>query len=880
MSKEIAKTYEPSSHEDEIYKKWEESGFFNPDNLTGEPYSIMMPPPNVTGVLHLGHALENSLMDVMIRYQRMRGKKALLLPGTDHAAVATQAKVEKLLIEQGIKNPREELGREKLLEKIREYSEQSKATILTQIKKMGTSCDWSRLAYTFDEPRNKAVNEVFVRMYNDGLIYRGYRVVNWSVKGQSTCSDDELVHVERQAKLYTFKYGKDFPITIATTRPETKLGDTAVAVNPNDERYQEYIGKTYVVDVGAAKPLNIKIITDENVEMAFGTGALGVTPAHSAVDFEMYEKQKAKGEPIELIQVIGQDGKMTAAAGGNYVGLKVTEAREKFVEWLKGEDLLEKEEDITQSVGTSDRFGDVVESLPMTQWFVDVNKKIPGKGKSLRELIKEAVEIGHNNNPEQKININPERFEKVFFHWINNLRDWCISRQIWWGHRIPAWYKVNSKFEPEIYVGETPPSGEGWLQDEDTLDTWFSSGMWTFSTLNKSGDAEMFHPTSWMQMGYEILFLWMVRMILMSTYVRDEIPFKDVYIHGMLRDEKGEKFSKSKGNNIDPLEVIEKYGTDALRFSLLNSIAPGNDARFYFEKVEGARNLVNKLWNISRYISGNSNQNELDKEIDSKQFTASDIWILSKMKNLISEVTDDFEKFQFSQASEKLRIFTWDDLADWYLEAAKFEDNKETKGQLLTKINKDLLKLWHPFIPFVTEVIWHEMFNGELLLAGKWPKTDNYESLKEEKFELIKDVITSIRNARSENKVEPAKKIKAVIFAGSHMELIKSQSKLIINLRTGIEEIEILAKGDKPDNAIFITVGEIEIYLLGARDEAKEKIRLTKEIENLEKQIKIVEGKLNNQEFVERAPAAIIEKEKAKLAGWQIELEKLKNISE
>lgn len=421
--KEIAKTYESSIYEDKIYKKWEDSGFFNPDNLTGDPYSIMMPPPNVTGVLHLGHAMENSLMDVMARYQRMQGKKVLLLPGTDHAAVATQAKVEKLLIDQGINNPRQELGREKLLEKIKEYSETSKATILSQIKKMGTSCDWSRLAYTFDEPRNKEVNKIFVKMYNDGLIYRGYRVVNWSVKGQSTCSDDELIYVDREAKLYTFRYSKDFPITIATTRPETKLGDTAVAVNPNDERYKEYIGKTFTVDVGAAKPLEIKIISDPNVDQNFGTGALGVTPAHSMVDYEMYEKQKVLDNPISLIKVIDELGRMTPEAGENYVGLTVIEAREKFVKWLKGSDLLLKEEVIQQSVGTSDRFGDVIESLPMTQWFVDVSKKIPGKGKSLRELVKEAVEVGHKNDSEQKININPERFEKVFFHWVNNLRD-------------------------------------------------------------------------------------------------------------------------------------------------------------------------------------------------------------------------------------------------------------------------------------------------------------------------------------------------------------------------------------------------------------------------------------------------------------------------
>lgn len=431
-NQELPKAYEPQAVEGEIYKRWEESGYFDPDKLpernqNGEMFSIMMPPPNVTGVLHLGHAMEQTIMDIAIRFQRMCGKKALLLPGTDHAAIATQSKVEKLLMKEGIKYPREELGREKLVEKIREFAENSKATMLGQIRVMGTSCDWSRLAYTFDEARNRAVNELFVRMYNDGLIYRGYRVVNWSTKGQITCSDDEIVYIERPAKLYTFKYSKDFPITIATTRPETKLGDTAVAVHPDDERYKQYIGKVFVVDVGAAKPLEIKIIADENVDKNFGTGALGVTPAHSAVDFTMYEKQKAKNDPIGIVPVIGTDGKMTEEAGKEYAGLSVEEAREKFVAWLKSQSLLEKEEEIVQNVGTSDRYEDVVESLPMTQWWLDMNKEIPGRGKSLRDLMREAVTTGLGGDPGKKVNIMPERIVKEYLDRIDNLRDWCLS---------------------------------------------------------------------------------------------------------------------------------------------------------------------------------------------------------------------------------------------------------------------------------------------------------------------------------------------------------------------------------------------------------------------------------------------------------------------
>jgi valyl-tRNA synthetase len=892
MEKEISKVYEPSQYEDEIYKKWEQSGFFNPDKLAGEQFSIMMPPPNVTGVLHLGHALENSLMDAMIRFQRMQGKKTLLLPGTDHAAVATQAKVEKILVEQGIKNPRQELGREKLLEKIREYAENSKATILKQIKKMGASCDWSRLAYTFDEDRTKAVNEIFIKMYNDGLIYQGYRVVNWSVKGQSTCSDDELVHIERPAKLYYFKYSEDFPITIATTRPETKLGDTAVAVNPKDKRYKKYIGQVFVVDVGAEKPLELKIIADKNVDPSFGTGALGLTPAHSAVDYEMYEKQKAKNDPINLLAVIGADGRMTKEAGKDYENLAVEEARGKFIKKLKADGLFEKEEDIIQNVGTSDRFGDIVEALPMTQWFIDVNKKIPDRKKSLKELMREAVETGHKGDTGQKINITPERFEKIYFNWIDNLRDWCISRQIWWGHRIPAWY--NKKNEDELYVGAESPKGEGWVQDEDTLDTWFSSGLWTFSTLGwpanqkspfdkgGAGDLATFHPTSWMQMGYEILFFWMARMILMSAYVLDEIPFKNVYIHGILRDEKGKKFSKSSGNAIDPIEVAKKYGTDALRLSLLSGIAPGSDSRFYEEKVAGARNLVNKLWNISRYIISNIKYQISNAGIEYKKITLADRWILAKMEKLIKEVTDDFNNYRFSQAEEKLREFTRDYLADWYLEVCKFEKSDE-KGKILNLILKDLLKLWHPFIPFVTEKIWEEIGGGKLLMIEKWPDSAKATSGKlsyvhEEGngFELIKNIITAIRNARAENKIKPGKKIKAVMYVGKNIELIKSQQNLIKSMRTGIGELEIKENGDKIKEAIYIAIGEIEIYLIGGRDEIKEKIRIKKEIENLEKAIKGLKGKLGNKEFLKKAPAEIVKQEKEKFKRWEKELEKLK----
>jgi len=1576
-NKELPKTYNPAEHEAAIYEKWEKSGFFCPDSLKGEPYSIMMPPPNVTGVLHLGHALENSLMDIMARYQRMNGKKVLLLPGTDHAAVATQAKVEKVLIESGIKNPRRELGREKLLEKIREYAENSKSTILKQIKKMGTSCDWSRLAYTFDAERNLAVNTVFTKMYNDGLIYRGRRIVNWDSKLQTTISDDEIVWQEEKAPFYYLQYG---PFVIATARPETKFGDKYVVMHPDDKRYKKYKhGEKFDCEWINGK-VTATIIKDKAIDSSFGTGVMTITPWHSMVDFEIAERHNLKGE-----QVIDFNGKLLPVAG-EFAGLGILEARPKIVEKLKAKGLVVKvEENYLHRVSKGDRSNSLVEPQIKEQWFVAVNKKIPGKDKSLKDLMREAVTTGHNGDKEQKVKITPERFEKTYLHWINNLRDWCISRQIWWGHRIPVYYReqenkkarkpssaeasagrqeskieityfvhgtttdnekgkrtgwnpgvlsalgkkqnlalkqtlkergdkydavftsdlkraaetartvfkgvkiivdkrlrecnygdlngqpetkfktekhyiknqfpngesyedvekrvreflmeilekyagkkiaivshmypqlalgvilkkqtwieaidedwrkkwawqagwkyeimgqenqktekqvffvrhgqsehnekkiyggqqdhqltdkgrsdaeevgkklagkgiqkilcsdlgrtketadiinkylkvkieciselreayagevegkpiINEKpiiaamfdkktgeteaelierakrawniihsqkeekilvvghqtfnsvlfavsennydlcsyrkkwkqhhadifektifvlpeqkklgfhprivpellsgksrtyrihdhnltvgdrvamedsgsgsllgyavitgvkkltigeialpdmihsgkykttdeliqafkrmhpeeknitkktpvfiydynFSPiaegdkEIYVGAEEPTNPNfiflhgfyrtrevkdplnwlnkqlpnqnnfwqilpnpdkpnrdeqkkyvlknakiiknsivvthslgsalaleiiqsenikikklvmlapslgtpteelkeyknfkvdfekikknigeiiifqaskdragkteeiaemaglldakiikvensaphfnsdesrevldelkkyfWIQDEDTLDTWFSSGLWTFSTLGwpktspnpsfvrrgtnaplkgDKDDLETFHPTSWMQMGYEILFFWMARMILMSTYTLDQIPFKDVYIHGMLRSESGQKFSKSSGNNIDPLEVIAKFGTDALRLSVISGIAPGNDSKFYEEKVEGARNMVNKLWNVARYIITNYELRITNEKIKTENLidTISDDWIITNFNSMSAGVKEDLENYRFSQAIEGLSEFTYDYLADWYLEVCKFEKT-DKKKEILNYLLINLLKLWHPFIPFVTEAIWQEIGNKKLLMVEEWPKDGLYKAeenidknlgkplFQSGNFDLIKEIIVAIRNARAENKVEPARKVKAVIYAGDKKELVESQAHLIKGLRTGISELEI--KEDKPplsplykggNSAIYSAAGGVEIYLLGAVDSEKEKGRLEKEIANLEKIIGSAEIRLGNKEFVDKAPEAIVKKEKDKLAGWRTELEKFK----
>lgn len=893
--KELPKAYEPKQYEDGIYKRWEESGLFNPDvcvqksvtKKSADPFTIVLPPPNVTGTLHMGHAAMLAIEDVLIRYHRMKGDKTLWVPGTDHAAVATESKVEKLLIEKGAKKPKEELGREKFLEHVKKFAQESHDTIVNQAKKMGASLDWSREAYTLDDERNVAVRTVFKKMYDDGLIYRGYRVINWSVKGQSTCSDDELVYVERPGKLYYFKYSKDFPITIATTRPETKLGDTAVAVHPDDKRYAKYVGKTYTVEVGAAKPLSIKIIADVGVEMDKGTGALGVTPAHSVIDFEMYTKQKAVGNDLGLIQVIGEDGKMTAAAGKNYAGLYVNKAREKFVEYLRAEGLLEKEEDTMQNVGTSDRFGDVVEPLPKTQWFVDVNKKFvlkkseikgvkSGAKVSLKELMQKAVKGGD-------IAILPDRFDKTYFHWIDNLRDWCISRQIWFGHQIPVWYRGS-----ETYCGVDAPKSDGWKQDPDTLDTWFSSGLWTFSTLGwpdakKWKTEKVFHPTAVLETGYDILFFWVARMILMTTYTLGQVPFKTVYLHGLVRDEQGRKMSKTLGNIIDPLDMIKDYGTDATRLSLLIGSSPGNDVKLSEEKIAGFRNFTNKLWNIARFVLMTIEKPKVDAKVP-KAKTLADEWILSKLHSVIAETSTNLEKFNLSYAGEKLRDFTWGDLADWYLEIAKVEGDK---SEILNYILNTILKLWHPYMPFVTETIWSEVYGEKtMLMVAEWPKSKKKikESDRTKMFEMfVVPLVEKIRSERASKGIALSKKFNAIVDVSNIINLDKfsvadpddNDLDAKVNfLKRNTNIIEGLARLGKLTvtvknqigGSIYIGRGlSLSIDLGDAVDVGKEKERLTKELAEVTKYIPSLEAKLNNKDFVGRAPAAVIEGEKKKL---------------
>lgn len=722
----LLKPYDPKETEDRIYKLWEESGLFNPEKSIAAGYTekdakaftIMMPPPNATGVLHMGHALFLTVEDIMTRYKRMRGFRTLWLPGTDHASIATQSKVEKEILKKEGKS-RHDLGREELLKRIDAFVESNRSTMTSQMRIMGASCDWSREAFTLDEKRNNAVNTIFKKMYDDGLIYRGNRIINWDPKGQTTISDDEIVYEERKGKLYTFKYSKDFPISISTTRPETKVGDVAVAVHPTDERYKEYVGKEYDITF-CNVPIHIKIIADEAVEKEFGTGALGVTPAHSMIDWEIAERHN-----LPHSQVINEYAKMNVG-DDKILGKKTTDAREVIVEWLKTEGLLEKEEDVTQNIATAERTGGVVEPLPKLQWFINVNKPIKERGnKSLKELMREPV-------AQSDIKIIPEYFGKTYFNWIDNLKDWCISRQIWYGHRVPVWYNK----EGSIYCDIKEPEGSDWKQDEDTLDTWFSAAIWTFSTLGwpeQTEDLKIYHPTDILETGYEILFFWVARMILMTQYALGTIPFHTVYLHGTVRDAKGQKMSKSLNNGIDPIEIAEKYGADAGRMALIVGTAPGTDSKISEDKIKGYKNFANKIWNITRFVLENTKEVNMDAE-----YITADIELHTKFKLIKEDITLDMENYRFHLASEKIYQYLWNTFASEILEDSKkiFIVNKSTecnsRKKLLLSILSDSLKILHPFMPFVTEEIWSMLpscaswpvENKNLLMVTPWPTNE------------------------------------------------------------------------------------------------------------------------------------------------------------
>lgn len=844
------KTFDYQNHEDTLYKLWEDAGKFNPDNISAdETYTIILPPPNATGTLHLGHAMY-VVQDIMIRYQRMQGKKTLWLPGTDHAAIATQNRVEKDLAKLNPPVTRHQLGRAAFVKKVEEFVESSRDTIRKQLRKMGFSLDWSREAFTLDAPRKAAVTEMFTRMYNDGLIYRGHRIVNWCPRCQSTLADDEVEYKEQTTKFYYFKYG---PVIIGTARPETKFLDKTIVVHPDDERYTMLHGKSLEVDWIDGK-VHANVIADPVVDREFGTGAMTITPAHSQEDFRLAQKYK-----LPIVQIIDEQGNFTSAAG-KFAGKNARASRDAIVALLEQKGLVDHiDEHYVHNLSVCYRCDTSIEPLTKVQWFVNVDHALPTghvfAGKTLKQVANEVVEQG-------KVGIIPDRFTATYFHWMNNLHDWCISRQLWYGHQIPAWYKGD-----EIKVQIDSP-GSGWEQDPDVLDTWFSSGMWTFSTLDKAGDLKQFHPTQVLETGYDILFFWVARMILMTTYALGEVPFEHVYLHGLVRDKQGRKMSKSLGNGIDPLDMIAKYGTDALRIALVSGTTPGNDSRLYEDKIASYRNFVTKIWNVGRYILMNDSLptvgNGRDRSLPGDALT--DRWFKSRIAKVIEDVTEHMEAYQFSLAAERAYDFLWHELADWYVEINKIQPNPALVRHGL----ETALKLLHPFVPFVTEAIWQELYPGKLLMMTEWPKahgTDR-DAQVEEDFAAVQNMVTQIRNIRAHYKIPYTKKFQL------HGTVAKADVHTMIEQLCKVEIVSTpAAAGHTTDliNAQFT----LTMSLGDVVDVAAERKRLEKELAQLEKYITGQERKLGNKEFIEKAPVEIVEKEQANLEQKKVERQQL-----
>lgn len=848
------KTFQPQDFEQRIYEKWNKEGCFIPQlDKNKKPFTIVIPPPNITGQLHMGHAMNNTLQDIIIRYKRMQGFSTLWLPGTDHASIATELKVVEQ-IKKDTGKTKSEIGREEFLKKAYDWKEQYGGRIVEQLKRLGSSCDWTREAFTMDEKCSKAVKEVFVKLYEKGLIYRGSRIINWCPSCRTALSDAEVDYVSKDSHLWHVKYpfadGTGYLI-IATTRPETMLGDTAVAVNPDDKRYMDIIGKQVVLPLTGR---TIPVIGDSYVETEFGTGALKITPAHDPNDFEIGLRHN-----LEIIKVIGDDGIMNELAG-KYAGLDRYQARKAIAEDLKKEGLMERIEGYAHNVGACYRCSNDVEPMVSKQWFV--------KMEPLAEPAIKAVKEGETK-------FIPQRFEKIYYNWMENIKDWCISRQLWWGHRIPCWYcdcgeEIVAMDEPT----KCPKCNSTRLhQDEDVLDTWFSSALWPFSTLgypDKTEDLKYFYPTSLLVTAYDIIFFWVARMIFSGIEHMGEVPFPEVLIHGIVRDPQGRKMSKSLGNGIDPIELIEKYGADSLRFSLSTGVAPGGDTRFTEDKMEASRNFMNKIWNASRYVLMNIDGKKLN-DINSIEFTAADKWILKKLNSVIREVKRNIEKYEIGLALSKLYDFVWSDFCDWYIELTKpmlYSDDDQAKTNAMTvlvHVLKSILKLCHPFIPFITEEIWSYIEDSTLMLQ-EYPDAEERFEFENEHFEHIKDIIGKVRNIRAEMNVPLTKKLPLYIVSKSK-ELIET-SKLYIEKLAGIKEISFIRSkeelNEKVSNAV---IGETEIYIpLGELvDFEKEMARIKKEIEKVDSEIARGERMLANQGFLAKAPAKLIEEETQKL---------------
>ena len=874
MSKELAKTYDPKGLEERLYQKWLDNKYFHAEvNRDKKPFTIVMPPPNVTGQLHMGHALDETMQDILIRFKRMQGYEALWQPGTDHAAIATEVKVIEKLKEQGIN--KEDLGREEFLKHAWAWKEEYGGKIINQLKKLGASADWDRERFTMDEGCSKAVKEVFIRLYEKGYIYKGSRIINWCPVCQTSISDAEVEHEDQDGFFWHINYpivGEEGRfVEIATTRPETLLGDTAVAVNPEDERYKDLIGKMLKLPLTDRE---IPVIADEYVDKEFGTGCVKITPAHDPNDFEV-----GKHHNLEEINIMNDDATINDL-GGKYAGMDRYEARKAMVKDLEELGLLVKVVPHSHSVGTHDRCGTTVEPMIKPQWFV-----------RMKEMGEAAIKTLQDGN----LTFVPERFDKIYMHWLENIRDWCISRQLWWGHRIPAYYCDNCG---ETVVAREMPSVcpkcgcEHLTQDEDTLDTWFSSALWPFSTLGWPDNTEelnYFYPTDVLVTGYDIIFFWVIRMVFSGLEQTGKTPFHHVLIHGLVRDSQGRKMSKSLGNGIDPLEVIDKYGADALRLTLMTGNAPGNDMRFYWERVEASRNFANKVWNASRFIMMNLEKAEVPQEIDLNALTGADKWILSKVNKLAEEVTENMDKYELGIAVQKVYDFIWEEFCDWYIEMVKprlYNEEDTTKAAALWTLKTVLgnaLKLLHPYMPFITEEIYCTLRpEEESIMIASWPERKaewDFEA-DEEAVEIIKEAVRSIRNVRTGMNVPPSKKAK--VFVVSEDEAIREtfeNGKVFFGTLGYASEVVVQAdKAGIDEDAVSAVTSKAVIYMPFAElvDIEKEVERLHKEEEKLNKELARVKGMLSNERFISKAPESKVAEEKAKLEKYTNMMEQVK----
>ncbi|WP_372998231.1 valine--tRNA ligase [Lutispora sp.] len=862
-AKNLSKAYEPKQVEEKLYHMWVENGYFTPEiDYDKEPYTIVIPPPNITGQLHMGHALDNTIQDILIRWRRMQGYSTLWLPGTDHASIATEAKIVETLAKEG--KTKYDLGRDGFLERAWEWKREYGGRIINQLKKLGCSCDWTRERFTLDEGCSKAVSKVFISLYEKGLIYRGERIINWCPSCKTSISDIETIYDDEKGHFWHIKYpvnGTDDFIEIATTRPETMLGDTAVAVHPEDERYKHLIGKTVILPLMNKE---IPVIADEYVDMEFGTGAVKITPAHDPNDFEVGLRHN-----LPMPRVMNDDGTINEL-GGKYSGLDRYEARKQIVKDLEEQGYLVNIKDHDHSVGHCQRCNTTIEPILSKQWFV--------KMKPLAEPAIEVVEDG-------RVKFVPDRFSKIYFNWMENIQDWCISRQLWWGHRIPAYYCQDCG---EIIVADKAPEkcskcGGELKQDEDTLDTWFSSALWPFSTLGwpeETEDLKYFYPTSVLVTGYDIIFFWVARMIFSAMENMKKEPFKYVYIHGIVRDAEGRKMSKSLGNGIDPLDVIDKYGADALRFNLISGNSPGNDMRFFWERVEAFSNFANKIWNAARFVLMNTDENKDYNTIfnsSKDNFTTADYWILSKLNKLIKEVTDNMEKFELGIAAQKIYDFIWFEFCDWYIELVKprlysdLDEDKSVAQATLIHVLKNSMKLLHPFMPFITEEIYsHIPQASESIVISRWPEYDEAMDFasQEENMEIIMEAIKGIRNIRAEMNVVPSRKSKTIIVSDRE-EVRNAMEEGSSYIQKLAHSSEVIIKGEKkdiPEDAVSIIIEGAEIFLPleDLIDKEKEIERLMKEKEKLDKELERVRGKLSNEKFIAKAPDKVIQEEKDK----------------